>query len=264
MRRRRLYFPALAILLVVIVLLFFTDLFGFEIVPGFPRIRFQRTITFSTSSVTLRDVHELYALTTLEYVHRYVFPYDFMPEGITIQDVTRRLRNNEGPIEEILTPEEYLFYRTYNLASDIGLARGDSFQFVVVTLVLTAGFDVRDQPDDATDAVSWEEYMDAAGEIRRRAVVTLPEARILNRSIEDIVPDEYAYPDLALGADDWRQVTDYVREHPLDADTLARILGTAEENGREFLYSLLRSAGFDDVVFGGEHQIESDETNRSG
>ena len=252
MRRRRLYFPAITILLVVIVLVFFTDLFGIEILPGFPRIRFQKTITFSTSSVTLRDVHELYALTTLEYVHRYVFPYDFMPEGITIQEVTRRIRSGEGSVEQILSPEEHLFYRTYNLASDVGLARGDSFEFVVVTLVLTAGFDVGEEPSGPTDAVASEEYRDSNGETRRRAVVTLPSARILSASIEDIVPGEYSYPDLALGADDWRQVTDYVREHPLDSETQARILGAAEENGREFLYHLLRSAGFDQVVFGNE------------
>ena len=55
-----------------------------------------------------------------------------------------------------------------------------------------------------------------------------------------------------IGADGWRQITDYVRTQPLDEETLTRILRTAEENGIMFLDQLLRNAGFDEVTFNRE------------
>jgi hypothetical protein len=247
MKRRRLLYPGLVLILIAIVAVFFTDLFGSPI-AGLPRMRLQRTTTFTTSSVTLRDVRELYALTTVEYVHRFVFPYDFMPEGISIQDITRQLRGSQGEVADILTPDQLLYYRTYNLATDIGLSRGSEFDFVVITLVLTAGFVVSPE-GPALDAMGVEEYRDDSGVSRRRAVVSLPPARIVSTAVEDITPETYLYPDLALGAEGWRRVTEYVREHPLDEPTEARILGAAEENGRVFLDGLLRNAGFDDVAF---------------
>jgi hypothetical protein len=250
-KRRRLYFPIFSILVLACAILFFTDITGLDLIPGLPRLRFQQTTTFSTSSVTLSEVRALYELSTLEYVYRFVFPHDFLPEGQSIQEITRRLRGQpEGAeVEEILSADELLYLRTYNLATDVGLEHGGDFDFVVITLVMTAGFDVSEEPFGSDEAFVTSEYRDDQGVLHRRIEVPYPEAKILSTTVEDIVPDDYPYPDLPVGADSWRRITEYVRTQPLDDEVLTRILRTAEENGIVFLDQLLRSAGFDDVIF---------------
>ena len=254
MKRRRIYVPTLAIIIVAIGVLFFTDLSGLDLLPGLPKLRLQRVTRFSTSSVTLTEVRELYALSTLEYVHRFVFPHDFLPDDTSIQEITRKLRN--GPpgadVEEILSTDELLYLRTWNLATDVGLARSDGFDFVVVTVVMAAGFDVSEESFASVGELATDEYVDDDGSTHYRITVPSPHAQILNTIVEDIIPDDYPYPDLAMSADNWRRVTQYVRTQPLDEETLSRILRTAEENGRLFLDQLLRNAGFDDVEFSQE------------
>ena len=139
MKRRR-WIRGGVILALAVVLLFLTDIV--ELAAFLPKIRLRRTETISSSVVTLQAVRNVYTFNTVEYVHRAVFPYDYLPEGFTRDSILAPTRNASGPLDESLSPGELLSLEAYNLATEIGLNPDARRHFVVVTVVLAAGFDL--------------------------------------------------------------------------------------------------------------------------
>ena len=251
MKVRRLIWPLAGVLLLVLAAALFTNLFGAQLIPGLPRLRLHRTERFATSSITLEEVREVYAFTTVRYVHRAVFPYDYLPEAVSLNGILRKLRTSDQTVRDTLTPEEYLYFRTYNLASDIQLSTsGGTFDFVVISLVITAGF----EGEDSQPRIRVRETSAPDGTTGRRAEVQLPAPRITEVAVEDIDPEEYPYPDTSLGADAWRRVASFVREQSVREEVQERILTAARVNGEEFLRSVLVQAGFAEVEISYTHE----------
>ena len=242
--RRRLRYLAAVVFLVVVVALF-TDLPGTQLIPGLPVIRLHRVREFSTSSITLESMRELYAFTTVRYVHRAVFPYDYLPPGVSLNEILRKMRGTSSLTRDTLTEEENLFWSTYRLVNEINLSEsGGTYDFVVVTLVITAGFDLSSGSEEIV-----VEQISRNGAEGRRAIVTLAPATIVDVAVEDIQRDDYPYPDIALGADAWRRVAEYVRERSVADEVIDEILETARRNGELFIHGVLTEAGFTEVRF---------------
>jgi hypothetical protein len=235
-------------LIVAVVLLFalaaalFTDLFGRQLIPGLPKLQLQRVEQTQTSVITISDVRAITELATIQLIHRAVFPYDYLPQDVSLPTVLRKLRTSNRTIQQTLTEDEYRYFRTYSLAQmvDLGVT-GGTFDFVVVTIVLTAGVDFTD------DNASVEVVETEDGE--RTAIVDLPEASILNVALEDIDPDTYPYPTASLGAEGWRQVADYVIEETIPDGRETALLAEAQGRAHEFVRRLLEQAGFERVEF---------------
>lgn len=245
MKARRVLRWAIVAVIAVLAIALFTDLFGGQLIPGLPMLEFTRVERFATSSITLESMREISELATVRYLHRAVFPYDYLPRDVSLPDILRRLRSTGQPAAEILTADEQLYLRTYQLASDIDLSiTGGTFDFVVVNLIITAGFDA----GSGVREIVIEEVPATAGTVRRATVTVAPPV-ILDVGVEDIDPSDYPYPDTSLSADSWRRVAEYVRERSVDAATTAEILETARENGEMFVDRVLRQAGFDEVRF---------------
>lgn len=235
-----------AALVVVIVLALFTNVFGRQLIPGLPMLRLQRTERFATSSITLESVRDLYAFTTVRYVHRAVFPYDYLPSGVSLNEILRKLRESDRTVRETLSEDEYLYFRTWNLAGDVDLSTtGGTFDFVVVTLLITAGFDV----GSGEEEIVIEQFVTPEGTAARRATVTLAPPQIIEVAVEDIERDDYPYPDTSLGADGWRRIADFVRTESVPPEILDEILETARRNGEGFIRGVLEQAGFAEVRF---------------
>jgi hypothetical protein len=246
--RTRLTVWLVAGLTVALALGLFTNVFGRQLIRGLPLLRLGRVERFATSSITLDSVRELYAFTTVRYVHRAVFPYDYLPSGVSLNEILRKLRASDETVKDTLTPDEYLYLQTWNLANEIELSTtGGSFDFVVVTLVISAGFDL----DSGAEEIVIERYVAPDGQPARRATVTLAPATVTDVAVEDINRDDYPYPDISLGAEAWRRVAEFVREQSVDEQTMDEILSTARANGEEFIRDALGEAGFAQVVFNG-------------
>jgi hypothetical protein len=251
---RRLTALLVALLLVLLGLALFTNLFGGQLIPGLPFVRVRSSERFATSSITLESMHELSSFATVRYVHRAVFPYDYLPDGVSLNAVLQKLRDSRSLTDEALTPDEALFWSTYRLADEIDLSvTGGTFDFVVVTLMITAGYDLG---SGVTEVVVERIPGTASGrsaasgsETGRRAVVTLGPPAILEIGVEDIDRDDYPYPDTALGAESWRKVSEYVRERSVPQAVIDEILAAARRNGEEFIRAVLVEAGFAEVVF---------------
>ncbi|TVQ22807.1 MAG: hypothetical protein EA382_11440 [Spirochaetaceae bacterium] len=245
MKAWRLRLAFVAVLIAAIVVLLFTDIIGVSLIPWLPGIRFHRSVTTASSSITLEQVRSIAALNTVGLVHRTVFPYDYMESGLSLPPILRKLRATDASVRDTLTDVEYRYLTAYNVAerANLGMSAG-SFDFVVVTLVLTAGFDL----SSSDVSLSVEEYV-TDGVNRRRAIVGLPAATITDVTIEDIDPADYPYPNVALGPEGWRLITEYVREHAVSADAKRELVDTARRRGESFFAELLSQASFSDVVF---------------
>lgn len=251
MKLSRLIWSLAGVLLLVLAAALFTNLFGAQLIPGLPQLRLQQTERFATSSITLEEVREVYAFTTVRYVHRAVFPYDYLPEGVSLNEILRKLRTSDRTVRDTLNPEEYLYFQTYNLASDIQLSTsGGTFDFVVVSLVITAGF----EGQTSEPRIRVRQTTAPDGTTGRRAEVRLPAPRITEVAVEDIDPADYPYPDTSLGADGWRRVAAFVREQSVSEEVQERILTAARTNGEEFLESVLVQAGFAEVEITYTHE----------
>jgi hypothetical protein len=258
MKKRALRLAALAVLIAAVFVVFFTDLV--DIAAFLPKVRLQRETVHQTSTVTLEAVRDVYAFNTVEYVHRVVFPYDYLPDRISINGILAKIREGGDSVREILDPEEYLYFRAYSLAIDVGIDPGGNRDFLVVTVVATAGFDLSGSPVAAPErsgngdggqgprgGFTVETVSSGDGEIRR-VLVPAPPPIITEVRVEDIQGD-YPYPDVAIGADDWRRVADFVREQSAELPGVRNLLETARANGEEFIRGLLRDAGYDEVEF---------------
>ncbi len=243
--RRRLLWPVVGVVTVGLFLLLFTNAFGFQLIPGLPQITLVQREEFASSAITLESVRAISQFDTVRYVHRTVFPYDYLPDGVSLNTIFEKIRASTGTIQEALTETEYQFFIAYNLAADIGLpVTAGTFDFVVVSLVVSAGVDLTDEALE----VLVEEIEGEEGMSRTRATLRIPSAVINRIDVEDIDPEEYLYPDTAVSADGWRRIADFVRSQPLPGEVLERALATAESGAERFLRSVLLQAGFDEVV----------------
>ena len=261
MKLRRLWAPLVAMLLIAVFVIFFTDLIGLDLAPFLPKVRLQRSETWSSSTVTLEAVRDLYAFNTVEYVHRAVFPYDYLPEGVSLTEILAKLRTADSTVRDALSPNEYLYFQTYNLAVDIGMDLGGRHDFVVVTVVVTAGFDLEGsrlaEPldpgsiDGTAGMVSGfhVETISTPDGDRLRAIVLPPPPTITEIRVEDIVGEDYPYPDVSIGADGWRRVAAFVEEQVVAMPEMANLLTIAGANGQDFVREVLLRAGYDEVVF---------------
>ncbi|MFP4566144.1 MAG: DUF4230 domain-containing protein [Spirochaetaceae bacterium] len=195
--------------------------------------------TRSSSQIVLEELREVYALDTVEYIYRTVFPFDYMPDTTDLADIMNTLRYTSGPIDEVLSEDQQLYFGAVNLAEDVGLGEQE---FMVLTVRISAGLDRAGTPFAAevdTDEESGH----------RHARVRIPPATVTDILIEDVDPAGYPYPDVGLDAEGWRSVAAFVTEHIEDRTIEEGILEDARENARALVRTLLLSAGIDQVSF---------------
>jgi len=206
----------------------------------------------------LTEVRDLYRFHTVEYVYRSVFPYDYMAPHLSLASILRTIRSGSGSIADMLSEEEQRYLDAYNISLQAGLRTDTAAaEFVVVTVVVRAGFDLADtvfaRPHEATPeqlgtvfAVE-EVHNPADGRTLRVAHLTTPPAVITELRVEDANPESYPYPDLSLSPDGWRSIAQFVREHARSQTIGEGILGAAEQNGHRLLETLLLQLGYDSV-----------------
>ncbi|MFP4484487.1 MAG: hypothetical protein ACLFO1_06495 [Spirochaetaceae bacterium] len=213
----------------------------------------------ASAELVSRDVRSLAELNTVRYTMQRIFPYDFMGRGLSDRQVQEKLSSSTRPAEEILSAAELRYWRAYNIALEAGMdPRPEAAEFVVVTTTLYVGYPVdalRESVDDADghrDAADSLVTLDTRvvdGEERREAVVRLPEPTILNVVVQDVKPEEYPYPDVAISPDAWRRIARFVAEQSKPATVREELFSRARSNAEELIRRVLTQAGIHDVVF---------------
>lgn len=251
---------AIAVLVVIGALIVAAqlDVFGVFGTDVLSAVGIARTNRIEVSRIVLEEVREIYQLSSIEYVYRTVFPYDFMDPAVSLDSMLATLRAGRGSIETLLSPVEMEFYRAYNLARDVGLGVSeDDFEFLVVTVIVGAGFDLADtlpaSPSELSqsqlESVVAIEAQRVEGTIRRRITLPLPATTLTHVLIEDRDTASYPYPDVAIQPDEWRRVAAFVTERVRERTIQEGILEEADERGRRAIRSLLLESGYDEVLF---------------
>lgn len=226
--------------------------------------------TRSSSQIILEELREVYALDTVEYIYRTVFPFDYMPDTTDLADIMNTLRYNSGPIDVVLSEDQELYFDAFNLADEVGLAEEE---FIVLTVRVYAGFDLagtrlatgKAESGAGSEGSPSPDYVtvDTDEESRRRhARVRIPPAAVTDIVIEDVDPSTYHYPDVGLDAAGWRDVAAFVAEHVEERTIEEGILEDARDNARALVRTLLLSAGIDQVSFEKEAKSSANSEER--
>ncbi len=228
--------------------------------------------------ILLQEMHDLARLHTLEYRYRTVFPFDYMPPEISLDGILTRLRQDDGRYHELISPEERDYLAAYNLVHRHGIGSRGVGEFLVLDVVVSAGFafepldrgnapyepsryeGVRSGDGPADELLRLESSAPdpsaapgpgaaQSADTLRRATVTLPPAVVTQVRIEDIDPEHYPYPEIALTPQAYREIAEFVRERATARVLQSGILQQAELSGRRMIETLLREAGIQRVEF---------------
>jgi hypothetical protein len=228
------------ILLGVVFVLTAKPLFNLDL--GIQLIKNERT-TVSVS--VLREVRDIFTFNTVEYVYKTVFPHDFIPASLDWQSLlSKREQNMEISYEE----RDYL--TVYDLCSRFGIRLDrQNYDFVVVTSIITAGYDITDTAyEEITEETNIEEYV-RISESGKTLSLKLPEPQIVNFVIEDAASRHYFYPDIEIKPEHWKLLSAYVAGKVKKQVLEEGILHKAGEKGEKFIERIMLDAGFSKVKF---------------
>jgi len=204
-----------------------------------------RTERSAVSVALLAEVRDIFALNTIEFIYKSVFPHDFIPDDI---DWGRLLMKRREGI--LLSEQDRINLEIYDLCRKLGIsADRDAYDFVVVTSIVKGGFDlagtVYENPEKHPELVS-----SAVTVTEDHAIILrLPEPVITDFIIEDSSSTSYTYPDLDIDPEEWKMLTGFIRDR---IETVVRsegILDMASQRGEEFIEGMLEDAGYSEVKF---------------
>lgn len=188
----------------------------------------------SKSEMILTGIYELFNISTVEYVYKSVFPFDFYSESTNWYLLSAK--RNRG---DILTAEENDMMNLYDLCSSIGIRlEKENYKFLVITSIIKAGL-------AAPGAITSKDIVIEGKNI----TVRLPETEITGFIIEDTDSSEYTYPDMDIDPLHWKTISGFVESKIIKRVLEKGILQEADERLKVFITSFLKEAGFESVEF---------------
>ncbi len=188
----------------------------------------------SSSEIILTHINEIYNISTVEYVYKTVFPFDFYDEDTDWYSLLNK-RDKGKP----LTEKEKRNTKLYDLCRDTGIPLSRSnYKFIVVTSLVKAGV-------SSVNLIGKDDIKIEGNSI----TIHLPKPEITEFIIEDNDSSSYSYPDIPVDPLHWKRITAFIRPE-IEKRILAEgILTEADKRLKEFLSSLLYENGFEQVVF---------------
>ena len=200
------------------------------------------------NNLVLREARNVFELSTVEFIYRSVFPFDYLDDELSMEDIFRKLARERGTVDEVLSPEERAYFEAWNLAEDIDIGTGrNSRDFIVVTTVVRAGFDLGSEDFASVLNIETGVERQESGPPLRFAAISLPTAQVINVRVEDVNSGNYGYPDVEISPDEWRRVSNFVATQSVDRVVAMGLIEAAQRNGEDFLVRFLTRAGFDTV-----------------
>ncbi len=188
----------------------------------------------SSSEIILTHINEIYNLSSVEYVYKTVFPFDFYNKDMDWYSLLKKRSRGEP-----LTEEEQKQTDFYDLCREAGIPLDRSnYRFVVITSLIKAGV-------SSVNLIGKDDLMIEGSSI----TIKLPPTGITEFIIEDNSSNDYHYPDLPMDPLHWKRITDFVKPEIKKRVLKAGILKEAEARLEDFLSSLLHESGFESVEF---------------
>lgn len=203
--------------------------------------RISKTIT------TLKYIKSIFEFNTVEYVYKYIFPYDFIDE--TKFDMSKLI--NKVSRKEELTDEEKIALKTYYLCKDIDLPISRSHgKFVVMTIIVSGGFNfentIYENIDNIKNMEEVENYITIDDEEKTLSLL-LPETEIIDIILKDESYEEYG--NITIKPSQIKKISEMFDEEVKKMAVKEGILTKAKDNGKKFINDFFISLGFNKVTF---------------
>ncbi len=205
----------------------------------------------NVSEIALEEMKDIYRFSTIEYFYRVVFPYDLLDQSVSQLGLLQKLRRNVNKqYSSYLTEKELEYLRVFKIAKDYSLNLGaPDYHFLVATVILRAGFPLDGLSDNDSTSFISSESLKTDNKTILTASVKLPQALILDKRVEDPLRSEYPFPDVPITPQGWRDISALLLAHAEKKALEEGILSLAEDNAKSFFDKLLKSAGYQSVVF---------------
>ncbi len=190
--------------------------------------------TVTQSETILTGIKEIAAFSTVEYVYKSVFPFDFYDESTNWDALLKKEANGEK-----ISAKEQDELLLFNLCRSVGIyLNHHNYQFIVITSLIKAGL------------TSVETLVKDDISINRNEVsIHLPAPAITEFIIEDPDSSSYNYPDMNIDPLHWMKITRYVKDKIISQVLAKGILSEADTRLKEFISSIIQEAGYNSVVF---------------
>ena len=232
---KKAFMKKIIILLILILVLIAGFIVVENVFPGFRlSIPFVYNKKSSSSEIILREINKVSTLSTVEYIYKSVFPFDFFDK-----DTDWRMLLSKRTKEEKLTESDIENLWIFDECRSIGINLiYPTYDFVVITSIVEAGMNLGesfDPQDIKTEG--------------KTVTLRMPRTIITNFTIEDSDSSTYKYPDLNVDPFNWKKITNYVEEKIQIRVVEDGVLKTAEKRGRDFIESVLIESGWEKVIF---------------
>jgi hypothetical protein len=188
----------------------------------------------SSTEIILTKIRKVSTLSTVEYIYKSVFPFDFIDKDTPWRKIlSKRAKGN------FLTETEKEKLWLFDLCQSIGInLEYENYDFVVITSIVEAGFHMGN--DLSIDNI----IIDG-----KNITLRIPEIMITKFTIDDTDSTKYSYPDLDVDPMNWKIITDYVEKKTRVRVIEDGILKKAEERGKDFIRSILVESGWEKIIF---------------
>jgi len=222
-------------IIIISLLILITAIAAITLLPGFKiNLPFIYNNRSSSKEIILMEIHKVSTLSTVEYIYKSVFPFDFLDK-----DTDWRLLLYKRAKKELLTSKEKDEIWLFDQCKAIGIdLEYDIYDFVVITSIVEAGLNLEDK-------ISSEDIIINGKNISLK----MPPTIITNFTIEDPDSSNYTYPDLDVDPMNWKQITNYVEKKIRIKVLEDGILKNAEQRGNDFIKSLLLESGWENITF---------------
>lgn len=188
----------------------------------------------SSTEIILKDINKVSTLSTVEYIYKSVFPFDFINQNTDWKQLLLKRTK-----DKFLTTIEKEKLWIFDQCKVIGInLEYDTYDFVVITSIVEAGINLE-------DIISSEDIIIDGKNISLR----MPQTIITKYTIDDPDSSRYTYPDLDVDPMNWKKITGYVEEKIRIKVLEDGILKNAEERGNDFIKSLLLESGWENIIF---------------
>ena len=188
----------------------------------------------SSTEIILKEIHKVSKLSTVEYIYKSVFPFDFLDQETNWRQLLIKRTKNEL-LSNIEKDNLWLYDQCKSIGIDLEY---DIYDFVVITSIVEAGINFE-------NGINHDDIIIEGKNISLR----IPKTIITKFTIEDSDSSNYNYPDLDVDPMNWRQITNFVEEKIRIRVLEDGILKNAETRGKEFIKSLLIESGWENVIF---------------
>ena len=215
------------------------------------QVPFTSRTLISESEILLQEVRPLFHLSTVEYTYKSVFPHDFIPQNSDPQRAYSRRQQGQE-----LTSRAKEAADLYSICLSAGIRLDSrSTDFVVLTSHVKGGYNLESSPNSSNQSNN-QSSKEAASNLQvhlnpslKTAELKLPQPLITEFVIQDETSEYYQYPDIQVDAAQWKAISGYVEEKIRSRVLEEGILEQTEKNMQNLLVRLLKSAGWEQIVF---------------